>query len=334
MPDASVIIAAWNAERTIAAAISSALRQTGVSLEIIVADDASSDATAEIAAGLGDPRIIIVRNTSNGGPAAARNAALAAATGAWIAVLDADDTMAPGRLAALIGKAATHSLDIVADNMWLEPEGGRARLFVPESLDATFERVTFEKFCAHNRLFGKLPGYGYLKPVFRADFLRRAGLLYDTALRVGEDFNIVAEALAQGARYGRVRSAFYNYTVAAGSISHRLSAASARAMLAADDRFFHRYGQALTPSQTAALQGHRRSLREGAAFILMVDALKRRDWRASCREAWACPAALRHFDMPIKARLGRAVESLTRPLRQQNTGIVTAQPVRAWGARR
>jgi succinoglycan biosynthesis protein ExoO len=334
MPDASVIIAAWNAERTIAAAISSSLRQTGVSLEIIVADDASTDATSGIAAAFGDPRIIIIRNASNGGPAAARNAALAAAKGQWIAVLDADDTMQPGRLASLIGKAATHGLDIAADNMWVEPEGGRPRLFIPESLDGTFERVTFEKFCAHNALFGKRPGYGYLKPVFRSAFLRQTGLRYDTGLRVGEDFNLVAEALALGARYGRVRSAFYNYTVAAGSISHRLSTASASAMLQADDALLQRYSALLTAAQRNALLAHRRSLRDGVAFISMIDAMKQRDWRALAAQIWNCPAALRHFDMPVKARLARARQGLVRSLRLPVANIGSAEPVRAWGARR
>jgi succinoglycan biosynthesis protein ExoO len=311
MPDASVIIAAWNAEKTIAAAISSSLQQTGVSLEIIVADDASSDATVDVAAAIGDSRIRILRGATNGGPSAARNAGIAAATGNWIAVLDADDTMHPNRLSSLIGKAETHGLDIVADNMWVDSQTGAHRQFIAECLDGTLERVSFEKFLRHNWLFGKLPGYGYLKPVFRAGFLAQTGLCYDTALRVGEDFNLVAEALALGARYGRVRSALYIYTVGAGSISHRLTAGRAQAMLAADDRFLSSYGGKLTQAQRASLLAHRRSLRNGAAFISMVDAIKQRDWRSLARLAWGCPAALRHFSMPIRARLERAAHSDT-----------------------
>ena len=331
---ASVVIAAWNAERTIAACIASALCQAGITLEVIVADDASTDATVAVVAANQDPRVRIIRCSSNGGPALARNTAIAAAAGDWIAVLDADDTMQQGRLAALIGKSVTHGLDIAADNMWVEPEGSERRLFVTESLDGTLERVSFEKFCLYNRLFGARAGYGYLKPVFRSAFLRRTGLRYDTALRVGEDFNFVAEALALGARYGRMRSAYYNYTVAAGSISHRLSYADAQAMLQADDRFLLRYGNTLSPGQLAALQAHRRSVRDGAAFIAMIDALKRRDARALLAQTWRSPTALRHFDMPINARLHRMRQTAWRAMRLQAVRMEITKPARAWGARR
>ncbi len=332
--DASIIIAAWNAERTLANAIRSALGQTGLSIEVIVADDASADGTSAVAASIKDERLHYLRCPSNGGPSAARNAAIAASRGTWIAVLDADDTMLPGRLAALVGRACMHELDIVADNMWVEKLGAPRRLFIPESLDGTLERVTFEKFCVRNRLFGGVPGYGYLKPVFRAAFLRQAGLRYDTALRVGEDFNIVAEALALGARYGRVRTALYSYTVARGSVSDQLKAADARAMLAADDRFIARFASGLAARDRAAIALHRRSLHDGAAFIAMVDAIKNRQTGALLRLACRYPAALRHFDMPVRARLARARQFALRALRQPEHGVDLAEPVRAWGARR
>jgi len=334
MPDASIIIAAWNAERTILPAIASALLQTGVSVEVVVADDASTDGTAKLVESVKDSRVRLVRCAANGGPSAARNAAIGAAAGAWIAVLDADDTMLPGRIAALIARARAHRLDIVADNMWVQRSGGAPRLFIAESTDSTLEHVTLEKFCFRNILFGSAGGYGYLKPMFRAGFLRDAALAYDPAMRVGEDFMLVAAALAQGARYGRIRAAWYNYTVAPGSISHVLSAAEANAMLAADARFLARFGASLPPRARAAMQAHHDSVRDGAAFIAMVDAIKRRAPAAVLREAWHCPAALRHFRMPVQARLNRIRARAFAMMPRKQPTVPIAAPVRVWNATR
>jgi succinoglycan biosynthesis protein ExoO len=98
--DVSVIIANYNGEKFIADAIRSACRQTIRGIEIIVSDDASTDSSVRIVEGLiaEDDRIRLVRSDVNGGPAAARNRALAIARGKWISVLDGDDLMHPGRL--------------------------------------------------------------------------------------------------------------------------------------------------------------------------------------------------------------------------------------------
>ncbi len=96
----SVVIAAYNAERTIEAAVASVARQTLLPLELLVVDDASTDGTAAAAgravAALPGGRVL--RQPRNGGPAAARNAGVAAATGEWVAFLDGDDVWLPWKL--------------------------------------------------------------------------------------------------------------------------------------------------------------------------------------------------------------------------------------------
>jgi succinoglycan biosynthesis protein ExoO len=305
MPDISVVIAAWNAERTIARAIRSACGQQGVDLEVIVADDASTDATAAAVRAVGDPRVRYLARDANGGPGAARNTAIAAARGAWIAVLDADDTLLPGRLAGLVGAAAQHGLDIVTDNLWVADQAGARRLFIPEPLDGGLARVTASDYVRRNCLFGRRLGDGYLKPVFAAGFLRRHGLGYDPAVRIGEDFLIVAEAMALGAAYARVRSAGYVYSVGRGTLSHRLTVPHVQAMIDADRRAIDRHRSRLTPDAQAAWAAHLRSLQDGASFVAMVDAIKTRDPGSLARHAIRRPMALRHFAMPIQARLAR-----------------------------
>lgn len=89
-PFVSVVIPAYNAARTVRAAIDSALDQTVSDLEVIVVDDGSSDDTAEIVEGICDPRVYLVHQ-SNCGAAAARNTGIRHATGTWVALLDSDD---------------------------------------------------------------------------------------------------------------------------------------------------------------------------------------------------------------------------------------------------
>ena len=96
----SVIVPAYNCADTIRTSLRSISRQTWRNLEILVADDASADATPEIVAELAarDKRIRLIRLEANGGAYCARNTALAAATGALVTCQDADDWSHPDRL--------------------------------------------------------------------------------------------------------------------------------------------------------------------------------------------------------------------------------------------
>ena len=95
-PRFSVVIPAYNAGKTIARALDSALEQTWLAHEIIVVDDGSSDDTCEAVSAYGD-RVIYLRQ-ENAGPSAARNRGVDAASGDWITFLDADDWYYPTRL--------------------------------------------------------------------------------------------------------------------------------------------------------------------------------------------------------------------------------------------
>jgi len=98
-----VIIAAYNAQKTIARAITSALAQAEAT-EILVVDDASCDNTVTEAEGADDDtgRLKIIVQPRNSGPAAARNRAISESTAAWLTVLDADDFFLPGRIKGLL----------------------------------------------------------------------------------------------------------------------------------------------------------------------------------------------------------------------------------------
>jgi glycosyltransferase involved in cell wall biosynthesis len=79
-------------------AIRSALDQTFRDFEIVILDDASEDDTERVVADFGDDRVRYMRRDAPGGGAAARNAAIRTARGAFLAFLDDDDEWYPGKL--------------------------------------------------------------------------------------------------------------------------------------------------------------------------------------------------------------------------------------------
>jgi glycosyltransferase involved in cell wall biosynthesis len=96
--DVSVVIPAYNREALIGRAVVSALSQRPHRpAEVIVVDDGSTDATADVAEQLG-ARVIRQENKGEGG---ARNAGIAAATSTWLAFLDSDDEWLPQHLSVL-----------------------------------------------------------------------------------------------------------------------------------------------------------------------------------------------------------------------------------------
>jgi glycosyltransferase involved in cell wall biosynthesis len=103
MPAVSVIIAALDTHDTLGPAIDSVLCQGFSDFEIVIAPDELADYSAFAAR---DPRIRVLEGVpAPTGPGPARNRALAAAQGNWIALLDADDLWSQGYLDALIRAA-------------------------------------------------------------------------------------------------------------------------------------------------------------------------------------------------------------------------------------
>jgi hypothetical protein len=105
VPAVSVLLPAFDAEPTLAAAVASLAAQTLPDLEILIADDGSRDGTraAALALAAADPRIGVLAQP-NAGKAATLNRLIAAARGRLVAIQDADDESEPDRLAAALAR--------------------------------------------------------------------------------------------------------------------------------------------------------------------------------------------------------------------------------------
>jgi glycosyltransferase involved in cell wall biosynthesis len=104
-PLVSVILPVYNGEKYLAAALDSVFEQDYAPVEVIVVDDGSTDGTAQIAQARPEVRYSYQANQGCGG---ARNSGLAAASGDFIAFLDADDVWLPGKLRAQVDYLLAH----------------------------------------------------------------------------------------------------------------------------------------------------------------------------------------------------------------------------------
>lgn len=272
-PLLSVVMANFQAGDTIVRALRSVLDQTVADLEIIVSDDGSADQSLAHVRSLMalDPRIRLLESDRNHGPAHCRNRALAAARGAWIAIVDSDDILHPERFERLLGAANVHDADIVADDLLLFFEDGTPpSLMLGDDAGHVFA-VSPERWVLAG--VDGSPSLGYLKPVIRAD--RLGTIRYDETLRIGEDYDLVLRLLLSGANMLVVPEPYYLYRRHSGSISHRLSVPDMEAMLARQVDLLKSNGP-LTATLAAAFQRRIATLRQGLSYERLVAAIKAR----------------------------------------------------------
>ena len=173
-PDISVVMPCFNYASYIAEAIGSIVAQGIEKIQIIVVDDGSTDASAEIASNL-DGRVECIRQ-ANAGIAAARNAGILRAKGNYLAFLDADDVWTAESLAARL-KALQSGPECVF--------GGMETFLSPEITQADRQRFG----AVPPPMAGRMPG----AMLIARDAFDRVGL-FDASLKLGEMFDWIARA--------------------------------------------------------------------------------------------------------------------------------------------
>jgi teichuronic acid biosynthesis glycosyltransferase TuaG len=242
----SVVMPAYNAADTLQASIASVLAQSHAHVELLLIDDASTDATADIIAEAAarDPRVVPIRQPRNAGVAAARNAGLEAATGAYIAFLDSDDRWRPGKLrlqldhlhatGAMIGYTAYRRFDArgqtlsvvrppadvgYADMLKSNRIGHLTGLYDRAIGDGRFERIGHEDYAfwlAMVRKAGRAHRVPTDEPL--ADYLVRDGSLSADKRKAARwQWRIYRDV----ERLGRVRAAWYFAHYAAIAVAKR-----------------------------------------------------------------------------------------------------------------
>ncbi|MBZ9739621.1 MULTISPECIES: glycosyltransferase family 2 protein [unclassified Mesorhizobium] len=287
-----VIIAAKNAARTIAVAIASALQEPEVA-EVVVVDDGSTDNTAEVArsADDGSGRLAVMRLDVNRGPSFARNAAIAGSRAPFISILDADDFFLEGRFRTLFAGA---DWDFAADNIMLirDDATGDATKIVAPDFAAEPEFLDFERFVEGNisRRRVQRGELGFLKPVISRAFLDRHGLRYDESLRLGEDYELYARAVAHGARFKVIRSCGYGAIVRADSLSGRHKTQDLKRLADADLALLAI--DSLPEGSKAVLRRHERHVRDKYRLRNFLDVKAERGLASAAAYAFASQSNL------------------------------------------
>jgi succinoglycan biosynthesis protein ExoO len=246
------------------------------------------------------------------GPGAARNRALVASRGRWVAIFDSDDLMRPERLQTLHERARRDGALIVADNLLVLSDAGREpRAFLPNSLTRSPRWIGLAEFIDSNRLYSRLPDLGYLKPFISAGLLRASGIAYDETLRIGEDYDFLARLLARGLELRLEPSALYLYRRHATSTSHRMSGSDIAALIAAGERFacgLHELDQ----HARSALRRRRRSLDSMLLYDRAIAATKDGRYLEAAAIALSAPRIWPLLAGPARTRLVRLSRSARR----------------------
>ncbi|MEW6415627.1 MAG: glycosyltransferase family A protein [Pseudomonadota bacterium] len=232
-PRFSVVIPAFNSAATLARAIESVRAQTWPAHEILVVDDGSTDATAEVAAGCDGVRLIRQKNS---GVSVARNAGAAAATGDWLAFLDADDWYAPDRLRLHAEWIAEDpALDFLTGDYEYRDDAGK--LLGTSMVQHESGRMMLAKAAGGPRVVMDAPdeiaafvadhfGDTHTLSVPRARFVELGG--YPTGFKVCEDVHFLTRLVATSRRIGVTCASLGVYVIHGASATRRDPVAAQR----------------------------------------------------------------------------------------------------------
>jgi glycosyltransferase involved in cell wall biosynthesis len=217
MPRFSVVIPAFNAERTIQATLQSLRAQTCRDFEAIVVDDGSTDATATRVEAVDDERISLMR-LRNRGPSAARNVGIENARGGFVSFLDADDVWLPiylERMADLLEANPRAGFAFTDAYTWHEEvrRFGRRTIMASSAPPRTMPhhaRELFDLLVASN--------FVYTSTTLRRDVLDRTGG-FDERLHRAEDWELWLRIAAHGYTAARAKIPLAVYRVQRGSLS-------------------------------------------------------------------------------------------------------------------
>lgn len=253
----SVIMPAYNCERTIAESLDSVLAQTYVPIELAVVDDGSTDGTRDVLEGYRDRARIV--HQANGGVASARNAGVQHTRGEFVALIDCDDLCDPERIALQVAaldrfpeaaacstsfSAFDESGEICPDYgtryySSLEAAPGGLRGIYPESAEVSVPRGTSATARAGS-IYEQVAFGNFVHPptlMIRRSAIARAGL-QDTSLRYTSDWEWIVR-LARVGPFVHVDRPLLRYRLSPGQLSgHTTSAGTALGILATARKIF------------------------------------------------------------------------------------------------
>lgn len=194
MPKISIIVPVYRAEKVLRQCVESIVSGEEKDLEIILVEDCSNDGSWALCQKLAEeyPQVVCLQNDRNRGVSYTRNRGLDAATGQYVIFVDSDDWVSED-YAKLLGNAIENhpgklivcgytQMDYVNDTKYTKRDYG---IWDTAVLDR-------RQFC---RLSGAVMLQQLWNKIFRLSDLRKAGIRFDEAICVGEDYQFVMDAI-------------------------------------------------------------------------------------------------------------------------------------------
>lgn len=209
-PEISIIVPAYNSEKTLERCLDSVLCQSFQNFEVILVNDGSRDSSGQICDRYAecDSRIHVIHQ-KNAGVSAARNAGLAVTRGSYTTFLDSDDYLMSSHLEQYYHAACRYDCDIVV---------GGFTCIAPEAVSnclprqtGVFGREIWEEICRDPAI------YGYLwNKLFRTSLLHSNGIRLCEAMYSQEDLDFCLSAFGVADTVAQINSNSYQYDYAPG----------------------------------------------------------------------------------------------------------------------
>ena len=285
-PLVSVIMPAFNAAATLPTAVESVLAQSMGELELIVCDDASTDATAELLATISDPRVRYIRNPQNLGPGLSRDRAIKMATAHWVALIDADDAWLPERLEQLLAGVKGYPESIIFDDiMTCHSADGKLVPWRPVHGVAAFggggiaaRDLRIEDYIGSPRLI--------IQPMMPVAVIRRHGLSHSSR-SFGEDAEYFLRFALAGVGFRYLPEPLYLYRIQPGSATARAGVKQMRECIEACAKW-----EGWSDSVEEAFRRKIRALRHNETLYAIADHMRRGQLLSVVRKVISDPAVL------------------------------------------
>lgn len=214
----SVIMAAYNAEKTIEQSINSVLNQTYPAVELLVVDDYSQDRTVKLVENImaRDNRVRLIYNKENSGVSYTRKHGLEEAKGAWIAILDSDEIWAPEKLEKQIILQKKMNADLLfTGSAFMDSDGQPIDWYLHAPSEVTYRHLLKQNVLSNSSSLVRKELYEKYYAVgdgMHEDFAVWLGILKEGKKAYGVDEPLLTYRIAKSSKSGnKIKAAKMNW---------------------------------------------------------------------------------------------------------------------------
>lgn len=212
IPRVSVVMPVYNTARYLAASIESVLAQSFADLELIIVNDGSTDGSQEVidTYAARDGRVRVIRHETNLGVGATHRSGHAAARGEFVVIMDSDDVMLDGRIAAQVAWLDAHPDWMAVGCQWVYADADLSPIHI--DWHPTDPRVTRTMSFAYQAI------HNATVCIRRSDLLLASQ--FDPKDRITADAGFYARLAASGARFASLPEVLYKWRKNTASVTH------------------------------------------------------------------------------------------------------------------